>query len=67
MTTSTTTPGIVGELVDPDDLICPGCRGGAVELPMGGPGEGSGFVHRDGSVLCGTRAGRPVEPVEVAR
>lgn len=67
MTTSTATAGTVGEFVDPYDLICPCCRGGAVELPMAGPGECSGFVHRDGSALCGAQAGRVVEPIEVAR
>jgi len=67
MTTSTATPGIVGEFVDPDDLICPCCRECAVELSTAGPGESSGFVHRDGSALCGTQAGRVVEPIEVAR
>ncbi len=67
MTTSTTTPGIVGRFVDPDDLICPCCHEHAVELPTAGPGARPGFVHRDGSVLCSSRAGRVVEPIEVSR
>ncbi|MGH3614592.1 MAG: hypothetical protein ACRDRK_18785 [Pseudonocardia sp.] len=67
MTTRTTTPGTVGRFVDPDDLICQRCREHAVELSTAGRGERSGFVHRDGSALCGTQSGRTVEPVEVTR
>lgn len=67
MTTSTTTPRIVGRFVDPDDLICPCCREHAVELPTAGPGEGPRFAHPDGSALCGARVGRVVEPIEVTR
>jgi hypothetical protein len=49
--------------VELTDVRCSGCREQANPEPSAaGPGEV--WSHQDGSPLCGTGAGGPVEPIE---
>jgi hypothetical protein len=51
--------------VEPQQLHCPGCRDRVLCEPPTDSDPGLGFCHRDGSPLCGQRAGGlVVEPIE---
>ncbi len=70
--TRTTSSTSTQRLVDPEDLICPGCREQVRCAPPAFWTIGDGlaapqFSHADRTALCGTRARQVAEPVEVTR
>jgi hypothetical protein len=52
--------------IDLTELVCPGCREQVDPEPPAGADDqvSERWSHRDGSQLCGTGGGGPVEPVE---
>ena len=59
---------LADDLIDVEDLACPGCWGPVVDAPPSGwparAGRVPEFSHPDGSVLCPDEQGRVGEPVE---
>ncbi len=72
MGTSTATTTTVRRLVDPDDLICPGCGDRVIGVPPAFWQVSDGlpvaqFSHPDRTALCRTVAGHVADPVGVSR